>query len=228
MYKNGDCISHGKYCFETSELYRKAVEDDKNNENHTYGGQGMSDQAIAEQCMFQALKGEKSHWFRFMDTLINGCIKDKKEGSVKMARLVTEECFDKAVKISQVYSQYDMATFKMCVKGQLMAIEALKDENYDNPKSKIFFDRDYVQRKNFGVILHPSITVNGDKFEGNYQDTNELFKMICSKLEKRPEMCKHLGLANKKEKMQTAYNNEFGESGTMERAVITFDRIKDR
>ena len=77
-------------------------------------------------------------------------------------------------------------------------------------------------------MLHPSITVNGEMFEGNYQDTNEIFKMICSKLQERPEECKQMGLAYKKDEIMTEYNNEFGENGSVERAVITFDRIKEK
>ena len=46
MYKKGECISHGKYCFETAEIYQSAVANDSNNENHTYGGDGMAAQAI--------------------------------------------------------------------------------------------------------------------------------------------------------------------------------------
>ena len=48
------------------------------------------------------------------------------------------------------------------------------------------------------IHLHPSITVNGEKFEGDYRNTNELFKMICSKLDNRPEACKMMGLTYKK------------------------------
>lgn len=78
------------------------------------------------------------------------------------------------------------------------------------------------------IHLHPSITVNGEKFEGDYRDINELFKMICSKLEDRPDECSAMGLAYKKKEIKEEYENEFGEEGSVERAVITFDRIKEK
>jgi len=78
------------------------------------------------------------------------------------------------------------------------------------------------------VHMHPSITVNGEKFEGDHRNTNELFKYICSKLNDRPEECKTTGLAYKKALIKEEYINEYGEEGTVERAVTTFDRIKDQ
>ena len=103
----------------------------------------MADQAIREQCMFQALKGQKSHWFRFMATLIKGCILPKDTDNL-VPRLITEECFHKAVSFSQVFSKYDLNEFEKCTSEQHAAIASFKDERYDNPRSKIFFDRDYV------------------------------------------------------------------------------------
>ena len=57
------------------EVYAGVRRNDSDNEDHDYRGQGLANQVIREQCMFEALEGEKSHWFRFMDVLIEGCIK---------------------------------------------------------------------------------------------------------------------------------------------------------
>jgi len=37
-----------------------------------------------------------------------------------------------------------------------------------------------------------------------------------------------MGLAYQKEMIKSEYFNEFGEEGTVERAVTTFDRIKEQ
>lgn len=75
MVDNGQCILNGKYCFDIGEVYAGVRRNDSDNEDHDYRGQGLANQVIREQCMFEALEGEKSHWFRFMDVLIEGCIK---------------------------------------------------------------------------------------------------------------------------------------------------------
>lgn len=66
-------------------------------------------------------------------------------------------------------------------------IEDMASKPYEDPLSKNFLDRDYKKRKDMSIHLLPSITVNGELFQGDYTNTNELFKMICSKIEDRPE-----------------------------------------
>ena len=75
MVTRGQCILDGKYCFNIGEVYAGARRNDSENQDHDFRGEGLSQQVAREQCMFEALQGEKSHWFRFMDTLIEGCIK---------------------------------------------------------------------------------------------------------------------------------------------------------
>lgn len=72
--------------------------------------------------MFEALKGQKSHWFRFMDILINGCIKqpDPFKGKVK---IITSACHEQAMKFSQVYSNYDHAKYEECFKAQMKDLD---------------------------------------------------------------------------------------------------------
>lgn len=176
--------------------------------------------------MFEALEGQKSHWFRFMDILIKGCLKVKSPLATR-AKLVTDACFDKAVKISQVYSRYNIEKYQQCFIQQTEELSKNEHEKYDSSRSKSFLDRDYLKYKEMSIELHPSITVNGEKFEGDYTNTNELFKMICSKLEDRPDLCKAMGLSYTKELIKKEYENEYGEEGSVERAVITFDRIKE-
>ena len=76
---------------------------------------------IKEQCVFEALNGQKSHWFHFMATLVEGCVVRKGENeetssNVNVARMkpITPECFEKALKFSQAYSNYDHGKFLGC------------------------------------------------------------------------------------------------------------------
>ena len=51
---------------------------------------------------------------------------------------------------------------------------------------------------------------------------------MCSKLRDRPAACKDTGIAFKKEQIQKEYEQEWGAEGTVERAVITLDKIKEK
>jgi len=102
---------NGKYCFKWGEDYSKAVRNSDDPEvkaqTHKETGEpkGYVHMAIKELCVFQALQGEKSHWFRFMDTLINGCVVKEKinnpfsppKPNEAVVKVVTSSCFDKAV-----------------------------------------------------------------------------------------------------------------------------------
>lgn len=63
---------------------------------------------------------------------------------------------------------------------------------------------------------------------GQVPDSNQLFKLICSKLRDRPEACKATGIAFRKEQIQEEYEQEWGSQGSVERAVITLDKIKEK
>lgn len=75
--------------------------------------------------------------------------------------------------------------------------------------------------------MHPAITINGQVFNGDYLNTNELFKLICSKLQHRPVACQSFGLADEKKKIMEDYEKEWGADGSIERAVINLDMLKE-
>jgi len=53
--------------------------------------------------------------------------------------------------------------------------------------------------KKVGAIFHPSATINGKTFRGDYGDSNQMFKSICSTIGKnKPEVCKNLNFKNGK------------------------------
>lgn len=76
------------------------------------------------------------------------------------------------------------------------------------------------------MLFVPSITVNGETFTGDYNNMNELFKLVCSKMIHRPDSCKGYGIKNEKEKILEEYHKEFGEKDSFERSVITYDKVK--
>ena len=41
-----------------------------------------------------------------------------------------------------------------------------------NPDRESVLDRDMAAEKNVGVIIHPSATINGKTFRGDYKDSN--------------------------------------------------------
>lgn len=45
-------------------------------------------QLIREQCVFDALQGQKSHWFRFMKVLIDGCVVQKDDFSDSKVKII--------------------------------------------------------------------------------------------------------------------------------------------
>lgn len=107
-YQQKRCYQKDKYCFD---LDHDFVEDKEPSPSD------MAIQLIKEQCVFEALQGQKSHWFRFMDTLTDGCVHDHDEssGSDQKQKAITPECFNKALKFSQVFSNYDHSKFENCV-----------------------------------------------------------------------------------------------------------------
>ena len=100
-------------------------------------------QLIREQCVFDALQGQKSHWFRFMKVLIDGCVVQKDEFADSKVKIIQPECFVKALKFSQVYSNYDQEKFKDCLVTQMKDIDAHKKDPYTTPLSRNYLDRDF-------------------------------------------------------------------------------------
>jgi hypothetical protein len=129
-----------------------------------------------------------------------------------------------------VYSNYDQEKFKDCLAIQMKDIDDHEKDGYKASLSRNFLDRDYNQRHNVSLDFLPCISVNGEchQVSGPAPDTNQLFKLICSKLRDRPEACKDTGIAFKKGQIKKEYEEEWGAEGTVERAVITLDKIKEK
>lgn len=74
----------------------------------------------------------------------------------------------------------------------------------------LYLNRDYKVSQEMNIHLHPSITINGENFDGDHRNMNELFKIICGKLEERPQECKDTGLNFLKKAIFRDYVNEYG------------------
>lgn len=57
-----------------------------------------------------------------------------------------------------------------------------------------FFDEDLEVEKSVGSIFHPSVSINNHTFRGDYHDSNDLFKSICSVMLDRPDICSTFSL----------------------------------
>lgn len=64
---------NGKYCLDMGHDYEEVKRADSGNQ--AYSPFTQVEEIFREQCVFEALQGQKSHWFRFMDILIDGCVK---------------------------------------------------------------------------------------------------------------------------------------------------------
>lgn len=47
-----------------------------------------------------------------------------------------------------------------------------------------------------GSVFHPSISVQNHTYRGNYKDANNVFKAICSTMEKRPDVCSTVSIVD--------------------------------
>ena len=54
------------------------------------------------------------------------------------------------------------------------------------------------------------------------QNPNELFKKICSMMQRRPEKCKNLAIINSKEEILADYNAEWGAEGSIDRKMANY------
>jgi hypothetical protein len=69
----------------------------------------------------------------------------------------------------------------------------------DEIPKESFIVRDRNLEKKVGAVFHPSITINGKTFRGDYKDPNQLFKAICSVMgKKKPDICRKLNFKNRK------------------------------
>jgi hypothetical protein len=106
-------------------------------------------------------------------------------------------------------------------------VSKYSNDKYETPRANVnFLDRDWIEKKKQNVLFVPSITVNGETFTGDYNNMNELFKLVCSKMRHRPDSCKGYGIKNEKEKILEEYHKKVGEKDSFERSVITYDKVK--
>ena len=68
-------------------------------------------------------------------------------------------------------------------------------------------------------MLHPSFTINKKAFEGDLKNPNELFRKVCSLMQKRPPECKDLKIFNSKEEILREYELEWGKEGSIQRKI---------
>lgn len=73
-----------------------------------------------------------------------------------------------------------MEIYNQCLLSQFDALTTSTDS---------FLDRDFELERSVGSIFHPSISINNHTFRGEYDDSNELFKAICSTMLDRPSIC---------------------------------------
>jgi hypothetical protein len=72
--KSKYCLFDGKYCVKMGEDWEKASKDVDPAAAKFLQPREQIIELIREQCVFDALQGQKSHWFRFMKVLIDGCV----------------------------------------------------------------------------------------------------------------------------------------------------------
>jgi len=64
-------------------------------------------------------------------------------------------------------------------------------ENYDS-----FLDEDLEVSQSVGSIFHPTVSINNHTYRGEYDNSNDLFKSICSVMYERPDICSTFSLGN--------------------------------
>jgi len=64
--------------------------------------------------MYEALNKEKSHWFNFMQTMIEGCVVGHSRLTARTMRFINPECTNKAIKFSKVFLDFDDKLYKAC------------------------------------------------------------------------------------------------------------------
>jgi hypothetical protein len=81
-----------------------------------------------------------------------------------------------------------------------------------------FFDEDLEVEKSVGSIFHPSISINNHTFRGEYDNSNDLFKSICSVMLDRPDICSTFSLVDDSPVNQGFSAENFNQTEMDERA----------
>lgn len=243
--KKTKCTFGGKYCFDFDDhmslqvqAIQKIIYGDEDSPSLFSSSKTFDDriiEPIREMCVFESLGGMKSHWLRFMDAMSKGCGL-KKKAVLKNAtddspyKTISTSCFERAVKIANVYTNFNREKYDACVASQKKDVIDNQDNDYDDSKSKNFFDRDWKARRDAGNIVYtPSLSVNGEVLDGKLiQDAKGLFSFICSKLTEKPEECKDFGTINQKQEILDEYVEQYGEEKSPERVAITMEYVKEK
>lgn len=110
-----------------------------------------------------------------------------------LVRPVTPECHDsKVISVLKTASferlRVDWTHYTKCTKAQAKALETGSSES--------FLERDMDKVRYVGSVFHPSISVQNHTYRGNYKDANNVFKAICSTMEKRPPICSTVSIVD--------------------------------
>lgn len=57
-----------------------------------------------------------------------------------------------------------------------------------------FIERDKEAQKGVGTSFHPSVSINNHTFRGEYEKPNDIFKVICQSLKKKPAICSSVNI----------------------------------
>jgi len=132
-----------------------------------------------------------------MDGLINNCVKGKENEKPK---LVSLECHNEQLRKfigdeAEQHHRVNMKKYALCIGEQ---ISLLDDEfKAEAPQLESYLVRDREAQAKVGTVFHPSVTLNGRTFRGDYGDPNDLFKVICAASIAKPEACRKINLVNK-------------------------------
>ena len=179
--KNTLCINEGRYC----PIYPPNIQNLDNGESLPMN---LIVQSIREQCVYQALSpARKAHWFRYMDKLMKTCI-----SSSESLKPVSQQCHNKVMSgLHDMPAEFsiDQSKYSDCTTTQTNLVKTSTQQNS-------FFDEDLDVSLSVGSIFHPSISINNHTFRGEYDDSNDLFKSMCSVMYDRPDICSTFALGS--------------------------------
>ena len=93
------------------------------NEKKKYTMRQFFNQTIREHCVFQSLKNQKSHWFVYIEQLINSCVirydeSEEASGSAvkgPLMNMVTEECHESVINHPSNMLKFSKVDVQKCV-----------------------------------------------------------------------------------------------------------------
>lgn len=70
--------------------------------------------------------------------------------------------------------------------------------------------------KSVGSIFHPSISINNHTFRGEMDNSNDLFKSICSVMLDRPEICGTFSIVDDSPREDNGPGEDFNRTAVVE------------